>query len=638
MCGIVGFWGDLARLADARARLEHMTDAIAHRGPDGQGYWLSSDAGFGHARLAIIDLAAGVQPMWDASRKSVIVFNGEIYNYRELRRELTALGYTFRTQCDTEVIPAVIDAWGVAAGLIRLRGMFAFALYNVHSGRVLLARDRVGIKPLYYSTLASGGLFGSEPKALLASGLLSRRADPVAMHDYLAQGYATTPATCWADIRQLEPGTWLEVGPGGVKTGRYWTWRAHESCTLSLAEAVTATEETLAQALEYHLVSDVPVAAFLSGGLDSSLGIALLPPQRRQELRTLCMRFAEPDFDEGEAARVVADHCGTIHEEVVMKDYRDDPELFSRVVESFDEPFGDSSCLPTYLVCRSMRQHVKVALSGDGGDEILGGYQRYVTATRLAATARLSAGGAFLDPLARMVGAFGNTGRKMEKGWRLARQPRVEMLLSLHTYFTEAERLELYQPDFAVLALSAGQTAERFRELLPDDVSDPLQQLMAAEFGLRLHADYLRKVDVTSSAHGLEVRVPYLDNALLDLSAQLPNRYKMNRRGDTKIISRHLARKHLPPSVARRKKQGFSVPLDSWIGPNMTCFVHDTLLSPDARVNAYLRPEGVRRVWDAFRCPNAVSASGQLSRFQRYQRLFLLMSLELWLRKHEAGV
>jgi asparagine synthase (glutamine-hydrolysing) len=639
MCGIAGLWGDLARVPDAPSRLERMTAAIAHRGPDGRACWLGADVGLGHARLAIIDLAAGLQPMWDVSRTWVIIFNGEIYNYRELALELTGLGYHFQTRCDTEVIPAAIDAWGVDAGLMRLRGMFAFALYNVRTRRLLLARDRVGIKPLFYSTLAAGGLFASEPKALLASCLLSRRADPVALHDYLAQGYATTPATCWADIRQLEPGTWLEVGPGGTKTGRYWTWRVHEAQALSLPEAVATTEQTLARALEYHLISDVPVAAFLSGGLDSSLSVALLPEEHRHGLRTLCMRFADPAFDESAAARLVANHCGTIHEEVAMKDFRDDPELFGRVVENFDEPFGDSSCLPTYLVCRSMRQHVKVALSGDGGDEVFGGYQRYVTAARLAAAARLSAGGTFLDPVAKVVAqAFGNTGRKVEKGWLLARQPRAEMLLALHTYFTECERQELYQPDFAALALSSGYTAERFRQLLPDDVSDPLQQLLAAEFRLRLHADYLRKVDVTSSAHGLEVRVPYLDNALLDLAAQLPNRYKMNRRGETKIISRHLARKHLPRFVAERRKQGFSVPLDVWIGPNMTSFVHDTLLSPEGRVGSYLRPDVVRRVWDAFRSPRTAPAAGTLSRFQRYQRLFLLMSLELWLRKHDVSL
>jgi asparagine synthase (glutamine-hydrolysing) len=553
--------------------------------------------------------------------------------------ELKAAGYRFRTRCDTEVIPAAIDAWGTERGLARLRGMFAVALYNTRTGRLLLARDRVGIKPLYYSTLAGGGLFASEPKALLASGLLSRRGDPVAIHDYLGQGYATTPATCWSEIRQLEPGTWLEVGPGGDKTGRYWAWRGQEARGLSLSEAVAATEETLTDALRYHLVSDVPVAAFLSGGLDSSLGVALLPPECRRELRTLCMRFADTGFNESEAAREVASHCGTLHDEVVMENYRDDPELFSRVVESFDEPFGDSSCLPTYLVCRSMRQHVKVALSGDGGDEVLGGYRRYVTATRLAAASRLSGGGALLDPAAKLVArTLGDAGRRAEKGWLLARRPRAEMLLGLHTYFTEAERRELYQPAFADAALGAGETVERFRQLLPDEESDPVQQLLAAEFRLRLHADYLRKVDVASSAHGLEVRVPYLDNALLELAARLPTRHKLNGRGDTKIISRHLARRHLPRSIARRKKQGFSVPLDSWIGPRMTSLVHDTLLSPDARVKPYLRAQAVGRVWDAFRSPSTVAGAGAVSRFQRYQRLFLLMSLELWLRKHDVAV
>ena len=215
MCGIVGFWGEIAQTPDALARLERMTASLSHRGPDGQSSWVGTDVGLGHTRLAIIDVQGGAQPMWDVHEKSVIVFNGEIYNYVELKRELEARGYVFRTRSDTEVIPAAIDAWGVELGLRRLRGMFAFALYDTHTRRLLLARDRVGIKPLYWALISGGLLFASEQKALLTTGLVSHRVNTIAVHDYLAQGYPTTPATCWADIRMLEPGTWLEVGPDG---------------------------------------------------------------------------------------------------------------------------------------------------------------------------------------------------------------------------------------------------------------------------------------------------------------------------------------------------------------------------------------------------------------------------------------
>lgn len=635
MCGIVGFAGAPSSLPDAKVRLERMAKAIGHRGPDGLNYWLSNEAGFGHARLAIIDLARGIQPMWDASERSVIVFNGEIYNHQELRRELEIGGYTFRTRCDTEVIPAAIDAWGVEGGLQRLRGMFAFALYEPASRRLILARDRVGIKPLYWASVSGGILFASEQKALLTSGLVSRRLNPVALHDYLAQGYPTTPATCWEGIQLLEPATWLELTRSGIRKGTYWRWLPREDSSLEIEAATEIMRESLTDTLRWHLLSDVPVGAFLSGGLDSSLMVALLNGHA-QGLQTFNMGFGDARYDESQYARRVAQHCATDHHEVLMENNQAEPELFCRILEQYDEPFGDSSCIPTYLICREIRKHVKVALSGDGGDEVFGGYVRYLRARWLSRLSRLSRAGSSLNGLFRVAGRrLGSTGYRVAKAWRFAGMPRKEMLFALNVYFSEDERIACYQPDFATVAVADGPTSVRFGDLVNDDLGDPVQQMIAAEMQIRLHADYLRKVDIASSAHGLEVRVPYLDNVMLDLAARLPIRLKIASNGETKVVSRHLAKRLLPAEFATRPKQGFGLPLDSWMGPKMRQFLRELLLSDSAGIRSLLQPHVIESTVRDF---EGDTAAGGLSRYQRYQRVFLLASLEVWLSKWKPSL
>lgn len=629
MCGIAGFWGAGGR--DPARQLEAMTSAIAHRGPDGQATWLGDRVGLGHARLAIIDLATGDQPMWDAQRRTVIVFNGEIYNYRELREQLCAEGFRFNTRSDTEVIPAAIAAWGIERGLRRLRGMFAFALYDTEADTLLVARDRVGIKPLYYAEIGDALLFASEQKALLTSSSVTRRADAIAIHDYLAQGYPTTPRSCWAGIRMLEPASWLEIGPSGVRRGRYWRWEARPDSELSFDETAALTRDVLRDALRAHTVSDVPLAAFLSGGLDSSLSVALLADGIMPDIQTFTMGFADPSYDESTVARTIAARLGTRHREVSMAGTGEDFDLFVRIVSQYDEPFGDSSCLPTYLLCREMRKHVKVVLSGDGGDEVLGGYVRHVRARQLATLATLRPVSSVITPLMDAASRWtGRRGHQVAKAWAYAQMPRQEMLWALPSYFSEEERHAFYQPEFARLASAEGATAIRFSELALSDEDDPVKQLIAAEFRLRLHADYLRKVDIASSAHGLEVRVPFLDNELLELSMSLPTRYRVDSRGRTKLIARKLARELLPREVTRRRKTGFSVPLDHWVGPVLRCRLEELLLDPRARINELIRPDATAAIWRSFASP---TASERLSRFQRYQRAFLLIALELWLQE-----
>jgi asparagine synthase (glutamine-hydrolysing) len=635
MCGIAGFVGEIAQSEDALNVLERMTESISHRGPDGSSCWVGPNVGLGHRRLAIIDPEGGKQPLWDSTGRYVITFNGEIYNYPELERELEAKGYVFRTRSDTEAIHAVIEAWGIDEGLRRLRGMFALALYDTKDQSLLLARDRVGIKPLYWAMTPKGILFGSEQKALLASRLVSRRVNPVAIHDFLAQGYPTTPSTCWADISLLEPGTWMRISNEGIKSGRFWEWTARENTALSIEEATERTREKMLDALRGHLLSDVPLGVFLSGGLDSSLIVALLSQGLAPGIQTFNMGFGDPAYDESDYARRIAEHCKTDHHESRMENDAADVELLQRILNQYDEPFGDISCIPVYLICQKIRQHVKVVLSGDGGDEVLGGYLRYLYARRLTSLSRFRSVMPLFNPAMPFVEQrMGRQGQRVVKAGRLAQMPREEMLCALHASFSEEERNEMYNPEFARLAQKDGPTSSRFARFIPQDLTDPIQQLIAAEMRLRLHADYLRKVDIASSAHGLEVRVPFLDNEMLDLAGELPVNFKIAPDGETKIISRRLVKSLLPAEIAEKRKQGFDLPLDRWMGTATREFLRELLLDPAARISEWINPRGVERIFNSFQN----STTDNLSRDVRSQRVFMLASLELWLRKWNPGL
>jgi asparagine synthase (glutamine-hydrolysing) len=631
MCGIAGFWGEPALVPGAERCLERMTTALAHRGPDGQAHWLGPDVGMGHTRLAIIDIAGGAQPMWSSNGEYVTVFNGEIYNYDELKRRLEQRGYVFRTRSDTEVIWAAIDAWGIDDGLLSLRGMFALALYGLKKHRLLLARDRVGIKPLFWSRVSAGIVFGSEPKALLASGLVPQRINLVGIHDYLAVGYATPPATCWADMEVLEPGSWLQIDQQGEQRGRYWNWSPQPSFEGDIKAASDRVHSVLVDSLKSHLVSDVPVGTFLSGGLDSSLITALLSECNIERTSTFSVGFGDTAFDETQHARQVAKRFDTDHHELQIQNGEGDPGLFCKIVEQYDEPFGDSSCIPSYLICREMRKRRKVVLSGDGGDEILGGYTRYVRAQRIAALARLNGILPLLQPIARFGEKnLGRFGVQAGKAWRFAQMPTAERICALQTFFTEDERDAMYQPEIRKMTVACGPTSERLVRFIPAVSNDSLEQLISAEMPLRLHSDYLRKIDVASSAHGLEVRVPFLDSRMLDLAAELPSRFKINAAGTTKLLSRRLAARYLPSGFSDRAKRGFSIPLDRWAGPRMNEFFEDLLLGPDQKISSLIQPHVIHRIWNGFRDPALPMA---LSRYQRYQRLFMIASLELWLRR-----
>lgn len=630
MCGIVGFWGQFAPEAEQEHILWKMTNSLAHRGPDGTQIWHRGHIGLGHRRLSIVDLETGTQPMWDADNRCVIVCNGEIYNSPQLRQQLINRGHRFLTKSDTEVIPATLQEWGIEEGLRRLRGMFAFALYNTETHNLLLARDRVGIKPLYWARRGSSYFWASEPKALLLSGLASRQIDPVAIHDFLAFGYGITPRTCWRDIQLLPPGSWMEICPQGQRSGVYWEWTPATQPDLTESQAYQGYKDTLKDALRAHLLSDVPLGAFLSGGIDSSLIVSILAKELYPGLQTYNVGFDEASYDEAPFARQVADKYQTTHHEIVLQSESASPELFSRIVSQFDEPFADSSCIPTYIVSQEMAKHVKVVLSGDGGDEVMGGYVRYRSFCKISHLARVNWASPIVEPLLTAAQILPiNAIWRMANAWSLARGTHIDRIAQLHSTFSEEERRAGYKPEFYGRAYAQGPTSARLAHFVPESIGDPVDQLLTAEMRLRLHADYLRKVDISSSAHGLEVRVPFLDNEVLEFSQIIPTNLKIRPRS-LKYLSRKLAREYLPGSLADRPKQGFGIPFDDWTKGATLEYLSDLFLSPTSHWRELFVDDFVTEPWQLF---IGEQRSRHLKGPSISQRVFAFAALEVWLRK-----
>jgi asparagine synthase (glutamine-hydrolysing) len=632
MCGICGFIG-IKDLSITASTLAGMTASLAHRGPDGRGIWQAPDGriGLGHTRLSIIDLEGGGQPMKSADGRFVIVFNGEIYNFEQLRRDLTRWGHSFVTRSDTEVILEAYRRWDTHC-LERFRGMFAFALYDTRERKLFLARDRTGIKPLYYHQGTAIFYFGSELKALLSVSAVPRRLDYQALADFLRLGYPLLPATMFACIRELEPGSWIEVTADlGIRRGRFWDWTRNPA-PLCEEEALGLGEQALTESLQDHLVSDVPIGAFLSGGIDSSLLAALLVKKLGVQIHTFHVRFGEAAYDESAYARAVAAQVSTRHHEIVVDVASNTSgrseealELADRVLTQFDQPFGDSSAIPTYLVCKEIRKHVKVALSGDGGDEMFGGYPRFWHAD---VTRRLATMPAWLRRALTQasMGVRPFAPDRFREVQRLlnAASANGDCLLSICSYAARSELPTILEPD-AFQHLMDYEPAF----CVKDHGGKPSgEDLIDCTVRFTLPGDYLRKVDVMSSAHGLEVRVPFLGEPVLDCASRLPNSLKY-RGARNKLLLRKLAARYLPPKVAAKPKWGFGIPIDAWLGRAGRAAVRARLDSAQAGISAVVRRTYSSPLLESF-------VSGQwdrsaLSRFGLYQRVYALWSLQSWL-------
>lgn len=640
MCGICGFLNYVA--PDRDQTLRRMNQAIAHRGPDGEGFFLDDHVGLGHRRLSIIDIDGGHQPMRSADERYLTVFNGEIYNYLELREELTSLGSTFATRSDTEVIAEALRVWGAPKASLKLRGMFAFAVYDQRERRLTLARDRTGIKPLYYAEIDGALFFASEQKALLEIPGFPRDADPVALHDFLTLGYPITPATCWRAIRMFPPASYAERNATDKKTTdsiqirSFWSWKRDER-PVSSREAEERAIDVLKDSLKCHLRSDVPIAAFLSGGIDSSLLVRIISDGLLPDLKTFNVGFDEKAYDESEAARHVAEICQTEHHKLMINSGEANPDLFETIVAQYDEPYGDSSCLPTYMISQKTRERVKTVISGDGGDELFGGYERFSHVSRIRLLSPLP----FKGPISGVALGLGkwlghSRARQLSKALSFAKLSDPELFCAIHTYITEEERAALYRPEFMKRVKSHGPTWSRLAPYIPDaDTGSLSERLMDMELALNLHADYLRKVDIASSAHGLETRVPFLDNNVLRFAAELPTSLKI-RQGQHKALLRDIATKTISTRIGQKRKQGFGIPFDRWCGPEMIAYLRDLLFSQSAREGIWsiFQPDYGEKVWKAFTSGEHHNELG-VSRYQIYHRIFMLASIQIWLKRRK---
>lgn len=591
MCGIAGFVSQpefTSQGESGMAVLDRMCRVIAHRGPDDQGMFVDGGVALGMRRLSIIDLAGGHQPLSGCDRSVTIVFNGEIYNYIELQRELEAQGHRFRTQCDTEVVVHAYEQYGVDC-VERLRGMFAFAIWDARRQELFIARDRVGKKPLYYSVTPRGTLiFGSELKALREHPEFRGEVSAEALDAYLTYGYVPDPLTIFRDVHKLPPGHYLRFKAGNVTLAQYWDFAYEEvpsETVQSEAEYRVKLRDLLDEAVRVRLVSDVPLGAFLSGGVDSSVVVGLMARHMGQPVKTFSIGFREDTHNELKYARLAAKHFGTDHRELIVT-----PDICSIVDElvwHFDEPFADQSAIPTYLVSKLAREHVKVVLSGDGGDELFAGYTRYVIDSRRSGFERLPRllRNGMMKPLSRQM-PHGAWGRNYIH--KISSEP-LDRYIEDISIFTQLNKPRLYSADFK-RRLVDSDAAALFRNYAAGVRShDPLDTLLYLDSKTYLPGDILTKVDRMSMAVSLEARVPLLDHKLIEFVTRIPASMKM-KGAETKYIFKRAVEDLVPAEILHRLKQGFGVPISEWINKELKQRIRDTFADSRTRQRGYFDP------------------------------------------------
>jgi asparagine synthase (glutamine-hydrolysing) len=592
VCGIAGFLSTGAARPGERV-LRAMGDALAHRGPDASGTFLSPDGrvGLSHRRLSILDLSpAGAQPMFSADGSLVLSFNGEVYNFREIRAELEGKGHAFRGGSDTEVMLAAFREWGVDAAVRRFIGMFAFALWDSGAEKLFLVRDRLGIKPLYLVRLPGVMLFASTLSALLAYPDFPREVDRAALQYYLEFQYVPGPHAIWRDVEKVLPGHIVEIDlDGGISDRTYWDlfdhWRKAESRRRPEGEYEEELSALLDSSIRYRMISDVPLGAFLSGGIDSSLVVALMRKAASGPVKTFSIGFQEKGYDESAHARAVAAHLEADHHEKICT-----PEealaLVRKIPEAYDEPFADSSAIPTMLVSEFTRRHVTVSLSGDGGDELFCGYPRYAWVRR--------------GNLVRGIPGF-------------LRRPLCSLLSRVPIHKVQRGAESVLYDDPAEMYFHTVGIFERRRlgEIVPEVVDDAdlpyyrtfrdprsggiVERAMATDIKTYLVDDILTKVDRASMTYSLEARVPLLDHRIVEFAARLPMEHKVHG-GGTKHLLRKILYRHVPREMIDRPKMGFGIPVNRWLRNELRPLLAEYLNEERVRRERFLRPEGVARV------------------------------------------
>ncbi len=625
MCGIAGF----ISLKDARSRDEReallaaMCRVITHRGPDEQGMMVDGEAALGMRRLSIIDLKTGQQPIYDESGNLAIVFNGEIYNFRELKTELENLGHRFKTNSDTETIIHAYEEFG-ADCLQRLRGMFAFAIWNKAKKELFVARDRVGKKPLYYCLTddSDGGefVFGSELKVLLTHGKIKREIDLAALDAYLSFGYVPDPLCIFKNVHKLPPAHYLTFCGGKVETRSYWDFEYKENPIRKEEDYIEELRELIKDAVNVRLISEVPLGAFLSGGVDSSAVVGNMSRLMDQPVKTFSIGFNEDSFSELKYARIAAKHFGTEHHEFIVT-----PDLCSVVDElvwHFDEPFADSSALPTYMVSKMARDFVTVVLSGDGGDELFAGYTRYVVDKKRSGLEKLpkSIRSGVLQTVSEML-PHSAPGKNYLYNASL---DAVDRYIDSVSSFSPLNKRSLYSAGLKQsLNGNSGAGEALFRKFAGSvETGNPVDKLLYLDSKTYLPGDILTKVDRMSMAVSLEARVPLLDHKLIEFVTKIPAELKLKGL-ETKYIFKQAMKGLVPDSILNRPKQGFGVPINDWINTQLRDRIREDLLEKRTLERGYFQPEYIRLLLDEH-------ARG---RRDHSHSLWILWMLELWHRR-----
>jgi len=637
MCGIAGRFHPVAlpRAPGWSARADAL---LVHRGPDGGGHYGDERCELVHRRLALIDLSpTGHQPMANEDENVLVIFNGEIYNHQELRAQLTAAGHRFRGSSDTEVLVHLYEDRGERL-VEDLRGIFAFAIYDQPRRRLILARDRFGVKPLFYAQLDGQWVFASEIKAIAALPGFRPTLDRQACYDFLGLGYVPEPATGFGNITALARASTLTIAPEGHALRRYHDVVAEPNGHRDLGAVSRIAEERLLAAVKRQAVADVPVAALLSGGIDSSLVVAAHRRATGEATTTFNVRFPDRRYDETETALAVSRHYGTRHHTIDLGDWAMTTDSLLDLFRHFDQPFADTSLVPMYWIARAVReQGIICALSGDGGDEVFGGYARFWQVASLARLMRCPPW--MLRPLAvaggRATRWSRDWGRRVVKAVQLASAGRANpaiVLAGFSNYLTEDQKETLVPPDARAGLASVYRHFDGHVPAGTADLETLSQRITESCFAVSLPGDMLRKVDMMSMRASIEVRVPLLDEDVVALGVSLPHRLKTT--GHTgKRVLRALAHRWLPREVAVHPKQGFSVPLDVMVLPGFHDALDALLLGDDARTPALFHDALMRRWLADFRS-GASRAGGEISRGGLYQRVFTALALELWLREY----
>lgn len=624
MCGIAGIaFADTDKLPD-QGLLSRMCAAIEHRGPDSSGAWIQPGVGIAARRLSIVGVEDGDQPILNEDGTVGVVFNGEIYNDRELRQQLVRQGHRFTTGSDTETLVHLYEEHGVECVKL-LHGMFALAIWDARKKRLLLARDRLGVKPLYYHFTPGQLLFGSELKAILQDDAVEREVHPLAIHQLMTLGHILPPNTAFAGIQELPPASLLSFESGKLHLHRYWNLDIQPTGKFDRERDLPEVTSRIRSAVQRRLRSEVPLGAFLSGGIDSSVVVAMMSQLVSEPIQTFAIGFDDPSFNELPFARAVARHCGTKHRELIVKP--DVPQIMDRLIAHHDAPFYDTSAIPMYYLSQFAGQHVTVALSGDGGDELFAGYNiflanrvsRYLRHTpRWLAESSSALLTRWLPESPSRINP-GRVAREFLKGLSLGP---LERYTRWATKIKRETREQLYQADELRQCLGEPDHA-LLRPYMPPNATTELSQLLRLATLTELPADMLRKVDRMSMAHSIEVRSPLLDHTLFEYAGTLPDDAKL-RRLTKKFALREVARELLPAEVVTRRKRGFSVPIDRWLRNELRSFAQAILLDPVTTRRGLFHQSMI----------DQLLADHFQAKIARGREIWTLMTIEWWLRAY----